>query len=172
MELRDIYDKDRNKTGRTIERGSNLSSNDYHMIVHVCIFNSKGEMLIQQRQPFKKGWPDMWDVTVGGSAIAGESSQSAAERETLEEIGCELDLKEVRPHLTINFERGFDDFYLVEKNIEINKLQLQDEEVKQVKWASKNEIIKMLEKGEFIPYYQNLIELLFEMRKRYGAHSK
>ena len=87
MELWDVYDKDRVKTGETMERGSAFADGAYHLVVHVCIFNSKGEMLIQQRQPFKEGWPNLWDLTVGGSAVAGESSGEAAKRELFEEIG-------------------------------------------------------------------------------------
>lgn len=76
-------------------------------MVHIGIFNQKGEMLIQQRQSTKKDWADMWDVTVGGSAIAGETSRMAAEREVAEEIGIQLSLD--RPALTIhfNFSRAY-----------------------------------------------------------------
>ena len=74
MELWDVYDKDRIKTGKTMVRGAEFEPDSYHMVVHVCIFNSKGEMLIQQRQPFKEGFPNLWDVTVGGSATMGDSS--------------------------------------------------------------------------------------------------
>ena len=172
MELWDIYDKERVNTGQTMVRGSDFAEGHYHLVVHVCIFNSKGEMLIQQRQPFKKGWSNMWDITVGGSAIAGDLSHTAAERELLEEIGYKIDLSDIRPHFSVNFEFGFDDYYLIEEDIDINKLILQYEEVQKVKWASKDEIIKMLEDGIFIPYYKNLIELFFEMRKKYSAHSK
>jgi isopentenyldiphosphate isomerase len=171
MELWDVYNKNRIKTGKTMERGSSFTDGAYHMVVHVCIFNTRGEMLIQQRQPFKEGWPNMWDVTVGGSATIGDSSQSAAERELFEEIGYQLDLSNIRPHLTINFEVGFDDYYLVEVDIDIETLQLQYDEVQRVRWASKDEILLMLDKGEFIPYYKNLLELLFEMRKKYSAHT-
>ena len=171
MELWDIYDSNRNKTGKTMQRGSAFAKDAFHVVVHVCIFNTRGEMLIQQRQPFKEGWPNMWDVTVGGSSTAGDTSQSAAEREVFEEIGYKLNLSNTRPHLTVSFEVGFDDYYLVEADIKIETLQLQYEEVQRVKWAAKEEILFMLEQGIFIPYYQNLIGLLFEMRKRYSAHS-
>ena len=78
MELWDIYDKDRVKTGKTMVRGSEFAPDCYHMVVHVCIFNSKGELLIQQRQPFKEGFPNMWDVTVGGSATTGGTDMLAS----------------------------------------------------------------------------------------------
>lgn len=150
-------------------RGEEFEPGDYHMIVHVCIFNAKGEMLIQQRQPFKQGWSNMWDVTVGGSATAGDTSQMAAQRETFEEIGIELDFSELRPHLTVNGEYRFNDIYLIESEVDIHKLTLQPEEVQNVKWASLDEILQMIESGEFIPYYKSLIQLLFESRRQRGS---
>ena len=173
METWDIYDINRLKTGRTAQRGwGKLEKGDYHLVVHICIFNSKGEMLIQQRQPFKDSWPNVWDITVGGCAISGDSSQKAAERELFEELGYKIDLTDTRPHLTLNFKAGFDDYYLIEDDVEIDKLKLQQEEVQQVKWASKDEILELIENGEFIPYYKDLIALLFEMRRGFGSHTR
>lgn len=114
----------------------------------------------------------MWDITVGGSAVTGDTSQKAAEREVLEEIGLKLDLKGIRPHLTVNFDRGFDDIYLIEKNVDINELTLQPEEVQAVKWAGRDEILAMIEKGDFIPYYPELVNLFFQIRKKYGCISR
>lgn len=170
MELWDVYDIDRIKTNRTMLRGEPFDKGNYHLVVNICIFNSDGDMLIQQRQPFKSGWPNMWDVTVGGSATKGDTSQSAAERELLEEIGLRLNLKNIRPNITMNFNNGFDDIYLIEKDVDINELSLQYEEVQRVKWASKEEIFSMIESGEFIPYYLSLIQLFFDSRKQYGCH--
>ena len=166
----DVYDRDRRLTGRTIRRGDEMAAGDYHLVVHVCLFNAEGEMLIQQRQPCKQGWSGLWDVTVGGSAVAGDSSQSAAQRETLEEIGHRLDLGDIQPQLTINFPAGFDDYYLIEApGLDANSLMLQYEEVKQVKWASREEIRRLIGTNEFIPYRNSLIDLLFHMRQGYGA---
>ncbi|MFA9558130.1 NUDIX domain-containing protein [Evansella sp. AB-rgal1] len=172
MEIWNIYDKDRNVTGRTMRRGESFEEGDYHLVVHVCIFNNEGHMLIQQRQPFKEGWPDMWNITVGGSAVSGDTSQKAAEREVLEEIGYNIDLQGIRPSFTVNFEVGFDDYYLVEEDLDISDLTLQPEEVKQVKWAKKEEILSMIDQGEFISYHKSLIELLFNMRKYMGARKR
>lgn len=170
MELWDVYLEDRTKTERTIVRGEKFQNGEFHLVVHACIFNKKGQMLIQQRQPFKTGWSNMWDVTVGGSAVQGDTSQTAIMREMKEEIGLDIDLQNVRPHMTINFDVGFDDVYLIEKEIDSSKLILQKEEVQAVKWATKEEIIKMIDEGVFIPYYKSLIELFFESRFHYGCH--
>ncbi|AZV56678.1 NUDIX domain-containing protein [Clostridium sp. AWRP] len=170
MELWDVYDSERNKTNRTMVRGTDFNEGDYHMVVHICIFNSKGEMLIQQRQPFKEGWSNMWDITVGGSAIEGETSQMAAERELMEELGIKINLQDIRPHLTINFDNGFDNVYLIQKDIDIVDLTLQYKEVQCAKWASKKEIFSMIDSGEFIPYYKSLIQLFFDIKNQYGCH--
>ncbi|GKZ02893.1 NUDIX hydrolase [Paraclostridium bifermentans] len=172
MEIWDLYDKDRIKTGETMVRGSQFKENTYHLVVHVCIFNLKGKMLIQQRQPFKDGWPNMWDITVGGSAVSGDTSQLAAEREVYEEIGYKLSLDGIRPSLTINFDKGFDDIYLIQKDVDISKLKLQYEEVQSVKWASKEEILSMIDEEIFIPYHKSLIDLLFFMRTSKNSHTR
>lgn len=169
MELWDVYDQDRNKTGRVMERGSSICDGDYRLVIHVCIFNSRNEMLIQKRQPWKKGWPGLWDISVGGCAKAGEDSRTAAMREVLEEIGYPIDLSNQRPHMTINFSTGFDDYFLVQSDIEIKDLSLQYDEVESVKWAGKEEILDLMEKGEFIPYYRGLMELFFEKKTSLGA---
>jgi len=170
MELWDIYDKNRNLTGKTMKRGDKFGKDEFHLVVHVCIFNSKNEMLIQKRQPWKEGWPNMWDLTVGGSALSGETSVQAAERETLEEIGYRIDLSGERPFFTINFEKGFDDYYLVEREIDIEDLTLQYEEVQAVKWANKEEILQLVKEGKFINYW--FAEVLFDMRKYRGGYRK
>lgn len=172
MEIWDLYDKDRIKTGETMVRGSKFKENTYHLVVHVCIFNLEGKMLIQQRQPFKDGWPNMWDITVGGSAVSGDTSQLAAEREVYEEIRYKLSLDGIRPSLTINFDKGFDDIYLIQKDIDISKLKLQYEEVQSVKWASKEEILSMIDEEIFIPYHKSLIDLLFFMRTSKNSHTR
>lgn len=172
MEIWDLYDKDRIKTGETMVRGSKFKENTYHLVVHVCIFNLEGKMLIQQRQPFKDGWPNMWDITVGGSAVSGDTSQLAAEREVYEEIGYKLSLDGIRPSLTINFDKGFDDIYLIQKDVDILKLKLQYEEVQSVKWASKEEILSMIDEEIFIPYHKSLIDLLFFMRTSKNSHTR
>ncbi|KZE37810.1 NUDIX hydrolase [Bhargavaea cecembensis] len=165
----DIYDAERMKTGRTMTRGSEFKEGDLHLVVHVCVFNREGKMLIQQRQSFKDSWPNRWDLTAGGSATAGDSSQAAAARELEEELGIRLDLEGVRPQLTINFERGFNDVYLIEKEIDLDQLTLQYEEVRDAKWATADEIEVMIEDDTFIPYYPSLIRLLFDIRRQYGC---
>lgn len=172
MELWDLYTRDRIKTGETMVRGAAQPEGVYRMVVHCCIFNSQGEMLIQQRQPFKDDWKNLWDITVGGSAIAGDTSQMAIERELNEELGLEISFADIRPVLTVNFSGGFDDMYVVEKDVDLSELKLQYEEVQAAKWAGKDEILEMIDDGVFIPYHKSVIELLFFMRNHRGTHTR
>ena len=151
MELFDLYTAEREKTGRTMVRGEPTPDGFYRLVVHVCIFSPEGQMLIQQRQPFKEGWSNLWDVTVGGSAVSGDSSRSAAERETREELGLSIDLSDTRPTMTINWEHGFDDYYILTQDVDLDALHLQYEEVQAVRWASLEEILQMIDDGRFIP---------------------
>lgn len=170
MEFWDVYDINRKKTGQTIVRGQPIPEGGFHLVVHVCIIGSDGRMLVQQRQPFKKGFPDLWDVSAGGSVVSGESSAQAAMREVREEIGVTLDLNGVRPHFSVSYDEGFDDWFIVKADPDITKLKLQFEEVKGVKWADEEEIYSMIDSGEFIPYFKEYISTVFRTAGQpYGA---
>lgn len=169
MELWDVYDENRAGTGYTAVRGEGLPAGGYHIVVHICVFNGRGEMLIQQRQPFKHGFPNLWDVSAGGSALAGETSAQAAMRETKEEIGLDIDLSGVRAKFSMSFDEGFDDWYTVEKDADIASLSLQREEVQAVRWASREEILALIREGKFIPYYESFISMIFDTNGQYGA---
>ena len=170
MELWDLYDRDRTPTGEVHQRGKPVPAGRYHLVVHVVIFNSRGEMLIQQRQPFKEGWPNLWDVTVGGSAVAGDTSRTAAQRETMEEIGLAIDLTDELPKMTLPFACGFDDIYTLSMDVDLSTLTLQESEVQAVKWATEAEILTLMDSGQFLPYHKSLIQLLFAMKESCGAH--
>ncbi|MCM1327842.1 MAG: NUDIX domain-containing protein [Ruminococcus sp.] len=171
MELFDIYDKERNKTGRTAERGKPVQNGDFRMVVHICIFNGDGRMLIQRRQPFKHGWSGMWDLSVGGSAVAGDTSLTAAVREVGEELGLKLAPEELRRVLTVQTEHVFDDIYTVRRDLDVQKLTLQETEVAEVRWADISQIKEMIRSGVFIPYHEAFIDLLFFMKDHDGART-
>lgn len=168
MEWLDMYDENRRPTGEKARRGEPFPPGGLHLVVHACIFDRQGRMLIQRRQKCKSAWPDRWDLSAGGCARAGETSRQAIERETWEELGLALDLSGVRPSLTVNFSRGFDDIYLIERDVRLEALRLQPEEVSQAAWASRETALQMLEDGAFIPYRRSMMELLFDMRGQLG----
>ena len=167
MEYWDVYDINRIKTGRVVERQSNdwLKENEYHLGIHVCVFNSKTEMLIQKRQITKRADPGKWDFSARGSVLKDETSQEGAHRELLEEIGIDYNFNSERAKFTINSEKIFDDYYLIKKDINLNILKLQKEEVECVKWASKDEIIELIDENQFAKCSKEFINYIFETYK-------
>jgi len=169
MELWDIYDIDRQKTGKLCRRvdGKALADQDYHLVVHICLFNPQGQLLIQRRQLDKAGYPGLWDVTAAGSALAGETSAQAAARELFEEMGIRHDFTNERPAFTVNFPDGFDDVYLIQTS-DI-ALRLQTQEVLDANWATLPQILQLLKEERFVPYYPQLVQLWFAMKGRFGS---
>lgn len=172
MERVDLYDENRVPLGITAERQEHRRQKQtgmYRMVVHVCIFNSEGQLLIQQRSAQKVAFPGKWDVSAAGGVRSGETSRQGAEREVREELDYALDLTGVRPSVTVNYDGGFDDFYLVVRDdLDIHRLTLQEEEVSAVRWADEDEVFSLLEQGEFIRYPAGFLRFLFEMRDRFG----
>ena len=126
-------------------------------------------MLIQQRASCKKLWANKWDITAGGNVMAGELSTQGASRELFEELGIDIDFSNIRPHFTINFENGFDDYYFLFMDKSLDSLTLQKEEVQNVKWASKAEVEKMFDDGLFLPYIKSFVLSLFDLKNQYGV---
>ena len=172
MERYDLFDRDRIPTGITALRGDSIPAEHFRLAIHVCLFSHEGKLLIQQRQPFKRKWSGLWDLSVAGSAISGENSRAAAERETFEELGLKIDLADARPVLTVHWDKGFDDVFILTMDLETKTLLLQQEEVKAVRWASLEEILSMMDDGTFIPYEKSFIELLFRLRLHRDIHTR
>ena len=161
MEIWDIYDKDRNNTGRTIVRGEKLNEGDYHLVIHAWIINTEGKFLIQKRANTVKVYPNMWAMT-GGSAIKGENSYETCLREVSEELGVKPDMKNAKLIFTKIRQDKITDVWVIRQDFSIESCKLQKEEVSDVKWASKEEIKSLLEKKRFINYMyiDNLFQLI------------
>ncbi|TQR15303.1 GNAT family N-acetyltransferase [Psychrobacillus soli] len=161
MEVWDIFNENREKTGETHIRGEDLQEGDFHQVVHVWIMNEDGQLLIQRRQPWKIGWANMWDCSAAGSALMGETSEMAAIREVKEELGIDLEMSSSEILFTIKFPRGFDDHFLVVQDIDIEDIILQYEEVADAKWVTMEEVRELARNGIFIPYH--ILDTLFTM---------
>ena len=85
-EYNDIYDKDRNLTGRVHRRGSRWNKDEYGLVVCVWVYDGKGKVLLTRRAP-EKSAPGTWENS-GGAVKAGEDSLSAICRELREESGA------------------------------------------------------------------------------------
>ena len=66
-----------------------------HRAFSVFIFNSKQEVLLQQRAACKYHSPNLWTNTCCSHPRVGETNQQAGERRLQEEMGLQVPLQEV-----------------------------------------------------------------------------
>ena len=89
MEYWDIYDVNKQPTGRTMKRNDwNMKPGDYHLTVLGVLQNREGKYLITKRI-MTKAWAASWWEVSGGGVQAGESSIEAVRREVIEETGID-----------------------------------------------------------------------------------
>lgn len=123
----------------------------WHKAVVVFVISTDNKrVLLQQRSANKKLWPNLWDITAGGHVLTGELGYQSAIRETKEEIGIELK-KETLEFIgsTISedvkgdiINRHFNEYYVTHLDLDTKDIVLQEEEVQDIKWFDKEEIIE------------------------------
>lgn len=82
-----LIDENGKVTGKATRKECHAGSFLLHPVVHLHVFNSKGELYLQKRSAQKKLLPLTWDTSVGGHVDYGESVEEALLRETREELG-------------------------------------------------------------------------------------
>lgn len=148
-ELFDVLNENGEFAGKIESREKCHKEGLWHKAVVVFIINSKGQVLLQKRSSKKKLWPNMWDITAGGHVLAGEFGFEAIIRECEEEIGIKLqknDLTFIGSVKSTNIKgdivnNHFNEYYIANKEIDETKLKLQEEEVSEIKWVDKENII-------------------------------
>jgi isopentenyldiphosphate isomerase len=129
-----------------------------HRIVHVHIFNDKGEMALQLRAKGLKFCPGHWCTSVGGHVQTGESYEEGALREYEEELGVKSEIEFFSKDLYSAY--GLEKFIVTFKAKSNGGFKLESRAIEKVGFFSIDDIKKMVESGEkFHP------ELLFLLKK-------
>lgn len=167
MEMWDIYDKDKKRTGRTMEKDRfALAEGEYHLTVLGVIARPDKTFLITKRVMSKAWAPGCWEVS-GGAAQAGEESGQAVRREILEETG--LDVADAAGGYLFSYHREnpkegdnyFVDVYRFVMDIDDADLSLQKAETDGYRFATADEIKELGRQGIFLHY--DSIRQAFEM---------
>lgn len=154
MELWDVYNEKREKTGKTIDRHSDdkLGKGEYHLVTEAIIINSDKKILLSKRAEFKQKFPLMWEFT-GGSVKQGETTLEAILRELKEELNINLKKDDAKLYKTVKDDdvNDFKDIWIFYANIKLSELNFNDNEVIDAKWVDIKEIKNMIDKNEIVP---------------------
>ena len=140
-EIFDVLDCAGRKTGKTIARPEAHRTGTWHGAFHCLILYARegtGYALFQQRSSEKLIAPGAFDVSVGGHYAAGEGAETAGPREIREELGLDVDFRDLLPVGRRVFvycftpdvmEYEFQDVFLLPRSLDPGKLALQKEEL-------------------------------------------
>ena len=160
MEYWDVYDKKGKWKRRAIRKGERLKNDEYHIIVEGWILRDDGNFIIQRRALDKKSFAGMWYCSGGGSVISRETPKEGMVREFKEELGIDISEEELHLKRIITEKNTIFYIFLVRKNISLDEIKLQEEEVMDVDLADPNKIRKMVEDKTFIglDYYEKFFK--------------
>jgi isopentenyl-diphosphate Delta-isomerase len=85
-----LVDKQNRVLGTTPKLVSHNQNTPLHRAFSLFIFNSKGEILLQQRSSKKKTWPLIWSNSCCGHPMLNETNINAAKRRAKFELGMNI----------------------------------------------------------------------------------
>lgn len=145
VEFNDIYDRNRNRTGRIHQRGTRWKFGEYGLVVCVWVYDGKGNILLTRRAP-GKSFAGTWENS-GGAAKAGESSRQAIARELFEETGIRAEEQEFELLSSERNRHTHYDFYCLKRETPIEETVLLPGETDAVQWASMDQVREMVRDG-------------------------
>lgn len=90
-----LVDEQNNKLGLADKYEVHTHQTPLHRAFSLFMFNTNGELLLQQRADSKKTWPNVWSNSVCGHPADGESFEAAAKRRADYELGIELGVSDI-----------------------------------------------------------------------------
>ncbi len=166
MELWDIYDENKQPTGRTMKKNDwHMQPGEFHLTVLGVIRRPDGKFLITQRVMTKAWAPGSWEVS-GGGVMAGETSAQAIQREIWEETG--LDVTGAKGGYLFSYQRinpdegdnYFVDIYRFDMDVKEEDVHIQTAEAMGFQFADLDTIKELAEQNKFLHY--NSIKQAFE----------
>ncbi|MBQ3193731.1 MAG: NUDIX domain-containing protein [Oscillospiraceae bacterium] len=146
MEFNDIYDENRQLTGRLHQRGTPWHPGEYGIVVCVWVYDGRGHLLLTRRAK-GKSFAGTWENS-GGAVQAGETSLQAIVRELYEETGIRADAEDFELLDSDRDRNMFYDHYCLKRRVRLKDIVLQPGETDGAMWASFGKIHWMIRSGK------------------------
>ena len=154
QEVLDLYDNNFNKLDKTIVRRVDKIPEDANIMMSYILIKNNDKYLLEQateRNHFK------WAIP-GGHVLTNEDGEQGLKRELREELGLENLCFEYIDTIKFPYNNYIFNIYLTNDEVDVSKLVLQPDEVLQVKWYSKNEILELIKEGKIARGYAFILE--------------
>ena len=161
MELLQLFDENKNMLNEGIERDKKkeVPQGKYFMIILLFIENNN-KFLIQKTAVSRHSEY----ATTGGHVTFGDTALKTVIKEAKEELGLDLKESEIKEIETVKGKYGYISIYYCNKEIDIDKLKIQEEEVESLHWMSVDEINELINEEKFRK--SNIIPLQKVLEKR------
>lgn len=142
-----------------------------HGISVVALIDKKGRLLIQKRSIKKSEDSGKWALSIAGHISLNESAINAAVRETYEEIGIKISKSELKlldtfllkKRNNMEYINHFTYLFLVSKDIDLNSIIMQKDEVDEVCFVNKDEYLKLIKNNcmvESVKYCDKILDYM------------
>lgn len=153
-ELFPVVDELGNITGCITRGEAHSGSKVLHPVVHLHVFNSKGELYLQKRPEWKDIQPGKWDTAVGGHVSFGENVAAALKREASEELGIRDFTPEDMGHYVFESKRERELVY-VNKTTYDGPITPSNDELDGGRFWTREEIADNIGKQVFTPNFED-----------------
>lgn len=153
-ELFPIVDEEGNILGSITRGKAHDGCKVLHPVVHLHLFNSKGELYLQKRPSWKDIQPDKWDTACGGHVDFGESVEVALKREVKEELGITDYTPTPMGHYVFESKKEKELVY-VHRTTYDGPVNPSKEELSGGKFWNRQEIADNIGKGVFTPNFES-----------------
>lgn len=153
-EMFPLVDEQGNIIGAITRGEAHDGSKKLHPVVHLHVFNSKGEIYLQKRPAWKDIQPSKWDTACGGHIDLGEDVKTSLKREVREELGITDFTPQDMGHYVFESAREKELVY-VHKTIYNGYIQPSKEELDGGRFWSRDEILSNIGQNIFTPNFEN-----------------
>ena len=137
-----------------------------HPVVHLHVFNSKGELYLQKRPEWKDIQPGKWDTAVGGHIDYGETPEDALVREVCEELGI-TDFVPERLGMYVFESKREKELVYVHRTVYDGEIRPSAEELDGGRFWSMAELRAAIGQEILTPNFESEFQRFFPATKRY-----